>query len=315
MTKGPANIDKKINIKKMLGWILILFFCITSEGYTQDKPSLSIDDETAHNIILSRTPEDVKNLIQSGYDVNKVYQCLTPLIMAIKSASNGGNAHKHPTYALEKIKILVNAGADINLVPCPGESMSALHWAVSLPSQLQDVEYDVNNAIDEMIKNKTGECNFPGVVTKPCGEVTLYEREKITMAIKGAMKLAYDTFPPYFMEIIKFLVNEGGDINLKAGTLASTPIYSAAMNPQEISLEPLKYLIEKGAEINIQNIKGDTPLFWAQSIGNDKAVDMLINAGANTTIRNNDGALYNEVKAQKQRAYRNERGDITLETY
>lgn len=87
--------------------------------------------------------------------------------------------------------------------------ITALHWAVSLPLDIQYLEDDANKVIDEKIKNKIGECNFPGIVSKPCGEITSEEREKIRVAIKGAMHLAYSKFPPYFMEIVDFLVESG----------------------------------------------------------------------------------------------------------
>lgn len=300
-------------MKNILKFFILALIIFNSNTVQAQNVSSQIDDEQAHNIVLNGTPDDVKMLLQSGYDVNRVYLCLTPLIMAIKSASNGKNARIYPSYALEKIKILMNEGADVNFVPCSGESMPALHWAVSLPSGLQDMEYDVNKAIDERIKNKIGECNFPGVVTKPCGEVTPEERKKITIAIQGAMKLAYDTFTPYFMEIIEFLVNQGGDINLKSGTLSSAPIHIAASNPQEITLEPLKYLIEKGTDINTRDIDGNTPLFWAYGSGNDGAVKLLIEAGADKNVKNKENVYYNAVGAWKIRGFMDNDGNVMFE--
>ena len=302
-------------MKKTIGFLIFVIILLNAASlHAQNTPS-QISDEQAHEIVLTGTPDDVKKLIQSGYDVNKVYQCNTLLNVAVKSAVYSRNANKHPTYALEKIKLLTKAGANINKVSCIGISMPALHWAVALPSLIPDMERDVNIAIDEKIKNKIGECNFPGIVSKPCGEITSEEREEIRIAIKGAMQLAYRKFIPYFMEIIDFLVKSGADINLKAGTFETSPLHLAAANPQEITLEPLKYLIQKGADINIQDSDGNTALFWAYSVENDRIVNELIKAGADENIKNAEGAFYYDVKSVKQRILLDQRGDIEIETY
>lgn len=213
------------NLKRLTSiFILILTLIFFNYEYIYAQNTLTtITDEQAHEIVLNGTPDDVKKLIQTGYDVNKVYQCNTLLTEAVRSAARGKYANKYPSYALDKIKILVNTGANVNLIPCDGLSMPALHWAVSLLQDVKDLEDDANKVIDERIKNKTGDCNFPGIVSKPCGEITHEEREKIRIAIKEAMQLAYSKFSPYFMDIIDFLVKNGADINLRAGTKETAP--------------------------------------------------------------------------------------------
>ena len=301
------------NMKKIIGFLIFVIILLNAASlHAQNTPS-QISDEQAHEIVLTGTPDDVKKLIQSGYDVNKVYLCNTLLNEAVRSAARGKNANKHPEYALEKIKTLVNSGADINLIPCDGFSMTALHWAVSLPLDIQYLEDDVNKIIDERIKNGNGECNFPGIVSKPCGEITYEEREKIRIAIKGAMQLAYSAFPPYFIEIIDFLVESGADINLKAGTIGTAPLHIAATNPQDVTLEPLQYLIAKGANLNIQDNNGNTPLFWAYGVNNAKAVDILINAGANTAIINKEGVIYKDVEGKKIRGFMDNNANMILD--
>ena len=290
-------------MKKTISFLIFVIVMLSAVSLLAQNTSSQISDEQAHEIVLNGTPDDVKKLILKGYDVNKVYLCNTLLNEAVRSSARGKNAQKYPSYALEKIKILINAGANINLIPCPGFSMPALHWAVSLPQELKYLEIDANKIIDEKIKNKTGECNFPGIVSKPCGQVTPEEREKIRIAIKDAMKLAYNTFVPYFMEIINFLTKNGSDINLKAGTLGTAPLHIAATNPQEITLAPLEYLIKKGANLNIQDNNGNTPLFWAYGLKNSTAISILIKSGANKTITNNEGLTYKEVEGKRIRGF------------
>lgn len=295
-------------------YFVAVFSCFNVSAENNISPlQEEITDEQAHEIVFNGTPDDVRRLVQNGYNVNKVYLCSTLLNEAVRSSARGINARKHPTYALEKIKVLVNAGADVNLIPCIGLSMPALHWAVSLPQELEYLEVDANKVIDEKIKNKIGECNFPGIVYKPCGEIIPEEREKIRIAVKDAMQLAYSTFPPYFMEIIDFLTTNGANINLKAGTLGTTPLHLATINPQEISLEPLEYLINAGADLNIQDDRGSTPLFWAYGFNNSKAVDLLINAGARKDIINENGLSYDKVGAINIRGFMDIKGNLIFE--
>ena len=301
-----------MKITKLLIMAIILF----SINKVQAQNTASqISDEQAHEIVFKGTPDDVRKLVQSGYNVNKVYLCNTLLNVAVRSSARGTNARKHPTYALEKIKILVNAGADVNLIPCPNLSMPPLHWAVSLPQELKYLEVDANKIIDEKIKNKIGECNFPGIVSKPCEEVTPEETKKIKIAVKDAMQLAYNTFSPYFMEIIDFLATNGADINLKAGTLETAPLHIAATNPQEITLAPLQYLIKKGANLNIQDKDGNTPLFWAYGLRNDSAVDVLIKSGADATITNRQGAIYKDVEGKNIRGFMDVQGNMIFNEF
>ena len=139
-----------MKITKLLIMAIILF----SVNKVQAQNTASqISDEQAHEIVFKGTPDDVRKLVQSGYNVNKVYLCNTLLNVAVRSSARGTNARKHPTYALEKIKILVNAGADVNLIPCPNLSMPPLHWAVSLPQELKYLEVDANIHIISL-KNK-----------------------------------------------------------------------------------------------------------------------------------------------------------------
>lgn len=134
-----------------LFFALVVFFKVDTSN--AQSPTSQISDEQAHEIVLNGTPDDVKKLIQSGYDVNKVYLCNTLLNEAVRSSARGRNANKYPSYAVDKVKMLVNSGADINLIPCDGFSMTALHWAVSLPLDIQYLEDDANKVIDEKIKN------------------------------------------------------------------------------------------------------------------------------------------------------------------
>ena len=271
-------------------------------------------DERAHEIVALGTPEEVKSLLQSGYNVNKVYECNTLLNTAIKSAVYGTHMKLPPEFALEKIKILVEAGADINIVPCHGKSMSALDWAITLPTMVKNIEQTANTIFDQMIHEGTGECNLPGVVSKPCKNITAEDKKKMETALHSAYTVMGKLWTPCFMEIIRYLVGHGANINgNNANGRKIAPIHLAATNSDEITLEPLKYLIQQGVDINIQDANGNTPLFYAYGAQNEKAIRLLQLAGANENIKNKNGSLYNEITATHIHTIVDKNGNIKIQ--
>lgn len=288
------------NLKRLTSiFILILTLIFFNYEYIYAQNTLTtITDEQAHEIVLNGTPDDVKKLIQTGYDVNKVYHCNTLLTTAIKSSARGKHTDENPSFALEKIKILVTFGADINKIPCQNNSMTALNWAVSLPMHTDDIEQEIYSKLDTL-PQKTGECNIPTVISKPCKDISQEDLKKIKETIHSSFVIKNKYLVPYFMEIISYLVKSGAKINSNnINGMKTAPIHLAAMNAEEITLEPLKYLIKNGANVNVTDAMGNTPLFYAFGVGNTKAIKLLIAAGADPNIRNIEGALYNEVTAQ-----------------
>ena len=271
---------------------IIFIGMIPSQAHCND---YAISDEQAHLIVLNGTPEDVKRLIQSGYDVNKVYSCNTLLTSSIKSLISGLQQQMQPSTALEKIKILVENGADVNLVPCAEKNlgMDTLNWAVSLPSLLQNLGNMSVTIFDQRIKMGIGECSLPPIVSKPCKDITEEEKLQINEAIHMSYAEMEKQLHPYFIEIIDYLIKSGANINgNKENRKSIMPIHLAAASNSAI----LSYLIKNGADINIQDEDGNTPLFWAYGGKNTEAVDMLVEAGANKDIKNKNGSLYYQVK-------------------
>lgn len=271
----------------------------------------TISDEQAHTIVINGTPQELKKLLQAGYDVNKVYLCNTLLVNAIKSAARGSQAIENPTYALEKVKILVDAGADVNLSGCKDNSMRPLAWSVILPYQVLLTVDDMNEIIDEKIQKGTEYCNFPGVISKPCGEITAEERAFMRRTLKKDFEDTAKNLMPVFMGIIKYLIKNGADVNGTDIQNQATLHHSVTV-PEYITVEPTKYLLEKGADVNAQDIYGQTPLFFAHGSHNDKVVKMLIDAGADDTIKSKMGNLYYSSIAIVKRGHMGEDGKIKI---
>lgn len=272
-----------------LFFALVVFFNV-GVSYAQNKVP-QISDEEAHEIVLMGTAEDVKKLIQSGYDVNKIYSCNTLLTSAIKSTAWGLQQQQLPTVALEKVKILVNNGANVNFVPCAENKsgMEPLNWVFSLPILIQYMGDMSITAFNQRINMGIGECSLPPIISKPCKDVTKEERNQINNTIRTSFAEIGKQWNPYFIEIADYLIKNGANINgNKKNRKAVMPIHLAASYPVLLS-----YLIKNGADINVQDEDGNTPLFWAN--GEKESIEILIKAGANKDIRNKNGSLYSQV--------------------
>jgi ankyrin repeat protein len=83
--------------------------------------------------------------------------------------------------------------------------------------------------------------------------------------------------------IVKSLIEQGIDVNMKGGWTGGTPLHSAASHrPTEI----VKYLILQGANVNATDKDGDTPLHNAFGID---MIQFLILQGANVNARGRYG--------------------------
>ena len=301
------------NMKKIIGFLIFVIILLNAASLQAQNTPSQISDEQAHEIVLTGTPDDVKKLIQSGYDVNKVYLASTLLITAVKSASYATQTHSTPQQALEKIRILVEAGAKVDITPHAGFAMTALDWAIVSPVKAMEAENLVNKIFEEKIVKGEGQCKIPNVIDKPCKDITAEDKKVIKKAIHSVYVTIVKKWMPNYMEIIKYLIANGSNINNNSNVKKITPIHLATMNPSEITIEPLIFLIQHGANINVQDEDGNTPLFWAYGSGDKQIVLLLKEAGADENIKNHKGLLYNQVTAIKTKVNIGEDNQLTVQ--
>ena len=90
---------------------------------------------------------------------------------------------------------------------------------------------------------------------------------------------------------VKHLISEGADLNVKEQMGGSTPLMSAiTFNHPEIG----KVLLEAGADVNIQNNQGSTALHTAAFFCRVEMVKMLTDGGADRTVKNVYGVTARE---------------------
>jgi len=93
------------------------------------------------------------------------------------------------------------------------------------------------------------------------------------------------------LEAVRQHIKAGTDINVKEAFSGSTPLVTAAtFGKTEIA----KMLIDAGADLTIPNNDGTTPLHAAAFFCRVEIVQMLIDANADKTLRNNFGATPRE---------------------
>lgn len=273
-------------------FLRLLSFCI----FIFSSQAQAYDDAQAQAIVLQGTPKDVYKLVKSGYDVNRVYKCQTLLNTAIKSAAENLAVNEHPENALKKIRILLNGGADYNQLPCKGQSLRPIFWAAALPLILQQTENELNDILDANIKQGTEYCDLPKLFSKACKEITPEEREQARRYFHKMTLHSIARLDPYFTEIVKLLLRRGVDLR-KTDERGQTVLHYAASMPSEITTEPLALLLKKGIAVDTQNYDQRTPLFFAYGAHNEAAVKLLLDAGADPTMRDMYGILPNKTKS------------------
>lgn len=93
------------------------------------------------------------------------------------------------------------------------------------------------------------------------------------------------------LEVVKQHIKAGSDINQKDAFSSSTPLMSAAVfDKRDIA----KVLIDAGADLAIKNNDGSTALHSAAFFCRVEIVQMLIDANADKTLLNNFGATPRE---------------------
>ncbi|XP_046331464.2 uncharacterized protein LOC124114767 [Haliotis rufescens] len=88
-------------------------------------------------------------------------------------------------------------------------------------------------------------------------------------------------------KVILFLLEKGASVNQLSNCTGNTPLHAAAAGRG--STECVDVLLKAGANVNVQNNTGDTPLHTAVIRGSTECVDLLLMAGANVNVQNDSG--------------------------
>lgn len=87
------------------------------------------------------------------------------------------------------------------------------------------------------------------------------------------------------IEPVKILLDQGANINAQ-NRAGDTALIIAGWNLEDLEL--VTYLVEHGADLDIANRNGDTPLIDAADKGSIEILEYLLRKGADTSIRNKE---------------------------
>ena len=88
-----------------------------------------------------------------------------------------------------------------------------------------------------------------------------------------------------FVQCVELLLDKGADVNI-SDCHGDTPLIHALDNG---SYECVKLLLDKGADVNVRNNDGNTPLIYAAEKGSHECVKLLLDKGDDVNVGNNDG--------------------------
>lgn len=218
--------------------------------------------------------EMVKFLLENGADANtKDNDGNTVLYYNIYYADYGELEN-----AKKIFNLLIKYGADVNTKNNYGASLLNISYRAStaLAQNREMFKVLVENGFDLESRIKGWEEDYPDDYD--------YTPLMIAAAIND-----YD--------MVKFLVEKGADVNAKTHFE-----YSSVVTPLLLSLDyehiesrydenssVAEYLINNGADINVTNEDGETPLMYASKVHNIKVIELLIQKGADINAFDNYG--------------------------
>lgn len=239
------------------------------------------------NAVLYAGPEVLRLMLDAGANANaKNAMGSTALVWAAGDAV--------------KAKLLIDAGADVNTSSPTGRT--PLHVAATASGNAATVRLllakgakaEVKDRLDPMPPLFTG----GGKATPLVEAGRVGDLETVRVLLKagadinatGANNITALTEATLFgrREIVRFLLDNGASVKGGAA-MQKMPVLGMAAIRGDLAIA--RMLVEAGAEVNVADAHGSTPLMWAAAADrvNPALVSYLLKAGADPMARNNGG--------------------------
>ncbi|XP_062917779.1 putative palmitoyltransferase ZDHHC13 [Mobula hypostoma] len=186
---------------------------------------------------------------------------------------------------IDRCKELIEAGYDVRQPD--KENVTLLHWA-AINNRTELVKYYISKGaiVDQLggdlnstalhWATRQGHLSMVVLLVKYGADPSLVDREGFTCL---HLAIQFQQMP-----IIAYLVAKGQNVDA-ADMNGQTPLMLAAS--RIIGPEPTRFLIKLNASINaVDKLHKNTPLHWAVLSGNVAALNVLLAAGANVEVKN-----------------------------
>lgn len=112
---------------------------------------------------------------------------------------------------------------------------------------------------------------------------------------KSLLHFAIDNCGKNYFEVIEFLINNGANINSNQSYYKEIPLHRvcARIRPK---MNVVKLLLERGSEVNAENITGKTPVFYCNFNFSVELLNLLVSYGADIkhTDKYNNSLLHDD---------------------
>jgi ankyrin repeat protein len=241
----------------------------------------SSGDIPIHHAIRANNLEMVKLLIENGADINiKDDVNYTPLHVArlIK-----GEVEDQEIIKLLEEKGAIDEGKEEKIIECPGPTEEeVLKRVKEMIASGKDINLkDEYGSTELHMAALRGHINVVKLLIENHADLNLYDEN-------GFMPLHCALFKSDY-QIAKLLIENGADVNAKNRQTGDAPLNDLISREGKDVLSIIKYLLDKGADINSHDDHGDTPLHRAVRIEDVNIVELLIKKKPNLNIPDKTG--------------------------
>jgi ankyrin repeat protein len=250
-------------MKKLLALFALLLGVISSSTLISQESNLL-------NKVRDNDIDAVEALIAAGADVNMQDDMMgyTPLYLAVTA--------NHPDMA----ELLISNGADINkkdktygytplMMALQSGHTSMAKWLIS---EGADIKIRGNNGATALIVAAMNSREMVELLLQKGADITARSENGSGVMTNCVMGIISGRVK---VDLAEFLLSKGADINEVNTTEyygGYTPLFWAV---EDNNKELVGFLIQHGAEVNVQSKKGHTPLSLAEEAGYAEIVEML----------------------------------------
>lgn len=265
-------------------------------GFEELKEIIENDDAKSLRAALEGDANLVKGIFEGGHSL------LTLAASQIRKEVPGIGANVDVIYRTKCLKLLIESGAEIDHQD--GTGASALLHAAS-DTSLEAIKMLLNAGADPALEDEYGINALMSTLTKgwfsdatrACIELLLFDsrvdintigRNLGGRAVTTALMEAADAGDT---AAVKFLLDKGADIEV-ANDDGDTAFVMACISERsrmERKEECVRFFISKGVNIERIDHEGKTPLMRAVGEGVTEVVEILLNAGANVNVQDDQG--------------------------